>query len=131
MNFKNTIESTLSVKIFGAKDYMVIVEGDISSDIGHELNTLTHPMLQEHGYFGVLFIEEPRSNAGIYIHPIYSGNWSFAVCPAEEDGKMPEWPIRRSWGSVNPQSETLEIDLPKGATLRILAPVESQPKIEP
>jgi hypothetical protein len=128
MNLKNAFGCTRTVRIFGAQDYMVMIEGGIPSDAGNELNALTHPLLREHGYFGILCIEEPGGHPGIHIHPIYSGNWSFAVCPAEEDGTMPDWPLRRSWGSVNAQSETLEIDVPKTAMLRVLPPFESQPK---
>jgi len=127
---KNVSEGMRTVKIFGAKDYLVIVDGDIPCDAGHELNGLTHPMLREHGYFGVLCLEESGSHTGIQIHPIYSGNWSFAVCPAEEDGAMPPWSIRRSWGSMNAHSETLVIDVPGSAILRVEPPVESQPKIQ-
>ncbi|MES2696621.1 MAG: hypothetical protein V4773_24340 [Verrucomicrobiota bacterium] len=119
---------TRTLRIFGAQDYMVIVEGGIPSDAGGELNALTNPLLREHGYFGVLCIEEPGVEVGIHIHPIFSGNWSFAICPSVEDAAMPAWPIRRSWGSVNAHSETLEIEVPKTATLRVLPPVESEPK---
>jgi hypothetical protein len=119
-----------TLEIFGAQDYMVIVRGGIAGDAGGELNGLTHPLLREHGYFGVLCIEDPASRTGIQIHPIYSGNWSFAVCPAEEDGAMPPWPIRRSWGTVNAHSETLEIEVPKSALLRVEPPVQSQPKMQ-
>lgn len=130
MKFKSLFSNTRVVKIFGAKDYMVVIAGDIESDSGNELNALTNPKLRENGYFGILRIVDPTSKVGIHIHPVYDGSWSFAVCPAEEDGKMPEWPIARAWGSVNSHSETLEIELPKSATLHVLPPVQSQPKTE-
>ncbi|HEY1170804.1 MAG TPA: hypothetical protein VGH19_05485 [Verrucomicrobiae bacterium] len=127
MSLKNLFGNTRTVKIFGAKDHLVIIEGGIPSDAGDELNSLTNPILQEHGYFGVLQISSP-DNPGLNIHPIYDGNWSFAISPVAEDGPMPEWPIRRSWGTVNSHSETLEIDVPKSAQLTVLPPFESQPK---
>jgi hypothetical protein len=117
-----------TIKIFGAQDYLVCIDGDISSNYGTELNSLTHPLLREHGYFGILHISGPEDDSGLYVHPIYSGNWSFAISPAEEDGSMPDWSIRRSWGSINAHSETIELTVPNGAILRVLAPIESQPK---
>lgn len=129
MTLKNLFGDVRTVKIFGAQDYMVIIQGGIPSNAGDELNALTNPMLREHGYFGVLHISSP-DHPGLHIHPIYDGSWSFAISPAEEDGIMPEWPIRRSWGSVNSHSETLEIDVPKSAKLTVQPPFESQPKSE-
>lgn len=120
--------STRTVKIFGAKDYFVCLQGGIPSEAGDELNALTHPLLREHGYFGILHISVSEDEPGLYIHPIYSGNWSFAVSPDQEDGELPAWPIKRSWGTVNAHSETLEIEVPKSARLHVLAPMESEPK---
>ena len=116
-----------TIRIFGAQDYLVIVEGSIASDCGGELNALTHPSLREQGYFGVLKIET-EDGAGVHVHPIYDGSWSFAVSPSAEDEPLPDWPIRRTWGTVNEHSETLEINAPKSARLTVLPPVESQPK---
>ncbi|MCD6052144.1 MAG: hypothetical protein K0Q55_3562 [Verrucomicrobia bacterium] len=124
----NFFSNTRTLKIFGAKDYLVCLEGGIASDAGNELNALTHPLLREHGYFGILHLSISDQEPGLYIHPIYSGNWSFAVSPDQEDGPMPLWPIKRSWGTINQHSETLEIEVPKSARLYVLAPVESQPK---
>lgn len=120
-----------TIRIFGAQDYMVCVDGGIPSDSGDELNALTHPSLREHGYFGILHISVSDQEPGLHVHPIYSGSWSFAVSPDQEDGALPDWAIRRSWGTVNAHSETLEIDVPRSARLRVLPPVESQPKHMP
>lgn len=127
MNFRKLFGGSRTAKIFGAKDYLVIIEGDVPCDAGNELNALTHPSLREHGYFGVLHFKA-ADHPGIHVHPIYDGSWSFAVSPAEEDGTLPPWAIRRAWGTVNAHSETLEIDLPADAHIEVLAPVESQPK---
>ena len=123
----NIFSSMRTIRIFGAKDYMVIVEGGIPSDSGNELNATTHPKLREHGYFGVLKIATD-DETGIHVHPIYDGSWSFAVAPCGEDMPLPDWPILRSWGTQNDHSETLEIQVPKSARLTVEPPVESQPK---
>src|ERR1051325_3815571 len=45
-----------TIKIYGAQDHVVVIEGGIPSDSGDELNATTHPLLREHGYMGILHI---------------------------------------------------------------------------
>jgi hypothetical protein len=123
----NIFSAMRTIRFFGSQDYIVMVEGGIPSDSGKELNATTHPMLREHGYFGVLKIAT-EDDTGLNIHPIYDGSWSFAVSPCLEDSPLPDWPISRAWGSINEHSETLEIQVPKSARLTVHPPIKSQPK---
>jgi len=117
-----------TIRIFGAQDYIIVIEGGIPSDSGDELNATTHPQLREHGYMGILHISAGESEPGLYIHPIFSGTWSFAVSPDENFEQPPDWPTRRSWGADNEGSETIEIEVPSDAKLTVMPPFPSQPK---
>jgi len=113
--------STRTVRIFGASDRFIIVEGGVCED-GNELNTSTNSKLRDgEGLVGTLLLSTGRPGESLHIHAIFDGCWSFAVSPSEGDGDpFPQWPIRRLWAKDNDNAETIEIEVPKDARLQIV-----------
>lgn len=104
---------------WGASDRMICCSG-IDGE-GNEFNVSSHPKLNDGGYVATLEISCPESEQGIFIHAFYSGHWSFAVSPSnEESDELPQWEISRKWGSVNQHSETLTIRCPESAAVRVI-----------
>lgn len=109
---------------WGASDRMICCKG-IGGE-GNEFNVTTHPKLRDGGYVATLEITAPNEEQGLYIHAFYSGHWSFAVNPSnEESDNMPEWSMFREWGTVNQHSETLVIYCPEGAEVHVIDRIES------
>lgn len=113
--------STRTVRIFGASDRFIIVEGGVCDD-GNELNTSTNPKLRAgEGLVGTLLLSTGRPGESLCIHAIFDGYWSFALSPGEGDSEpFPQWPIRRLWAKDNENAETLEIEVPRDARLQII-----------
>jgi hypothetical protein len=109
---------------WGASDRMICCEGIAGES--DEFNVTSHPKLQDGGYVATLEISVPNQEQGIFIHAFYSGHWSFAVCPSNEDiDELPNWHITREWGSVNQHSETLIIYCPDGASVNVADRIEA------
>ena len=99
-----------TLKVNGASDDLISTGGIEGCD---EFNTYI-----DGDYQGYLTVEAGGTSQDYYvikIHVIYDGCWAFAVTMDEEN--PPNWPIRRSWGTDIPYSETLEIDVPDDASL--------------
>lgn len=104
---------------WGASDRMVCCKG-IAGE-GNEFNVTSHPKLAPVGYVATLKIVSPSQETGVLVHAIYSGHWSFAVSPADEDcDELPDWKVEREWGTVNQHSETLTIYCPADASLAVV-----------
>ena len=106
---------TRSARIWGASDRMICVKGiDAETD---EFNVTSHPKLHDGAYVATLKIDAGVEGSP-HVHAFYDGCWSFAVSPGEDGVEsLPAWPIQRFWGSVNNHSETLEIEVPKKASI--------------
>lgn len=101
---------------WGASDRMICCKG-IGGETD-EFNTTSHPKLAPMGYVATLRVARPAGGQGLLIHAFYSGHWSFAVSPSEEDDDvLPDWKIERQWGTVNAHSETLVIECPRDAVV--------------
>lgn len=104
---------------WGASDRMICCKGIDGEN--NEFNTTSHPKLAPFGYVATLRIESPSAETGILVHAFYSGHWSFAVSPVDEDSDMlPNWTIERVWGSINSHSETLTIYCPKDSAVSVI-----------
>ncbi|KZN37118.1 hypothetical protein N474_22370 [Pseudoalteromonas luteoviolacea CPMOR-2] len=91
----------------------------------NEFNITANPKLKEGGYICTLEISAPNESQGIFIHCFYSGHWSFAVSPSnEESDELPAWHIERTWGKTNAHSETLEIYCPQGSRVEVVDRIE-------
>ena len=111
---------TRTVRIFGGSDRFILVTGGICDD-GDELNATTNPKLHDGGYVATLLLSTGRERESMHIHAFYDGYWSFAISPGEGDSEpLPAWPLRRLWAKDNEHSETLEIEVPRDARLRIV-----------
>lgn len=110
--------------LWGASDRMICCQG-IEGE-GDEFNVSTHPLLQDGGYVATLEIAVPGEPQGLFIHAFYSGHWSFAVSPSSEaTDTLPDWPISRAWGTKAQHSETLTIQCPHGAQVRVIERIEA------
>jgi hypothetical protein len=104
---------------WGASDRMICCKG-IAGE-GNEFNSTSHPKLAPFGYVATLKIESPSKGSAVLVHAIYSGHWSFAVSPADEDiDELPNWKVEREWGTVNQHSETLTIFCPIDASISVI-----------
>jgi hypothetical protein len=66
---------------------------------GNEFNSTSHPKLASFGYVATLKIKSPSAETGVLVHAIYSGHWSFAVSPVdEENNELPNRKVERTWG---------------------------------
>lgn len=114
----------VKARFWGASDRMVCCEG-IDSDLD-EFNVTSHDKLQDGGYVCTLQIKAPDEPQGLYIHCFFSGHWSFAVSPSNEDyDEMPKWHLEREWGTVNSHSETLIIYCPEGSRVDAIDRIEA------
>lgn len=112
-----TSDDSIAAVFWGASDRMICCKG-IDGET-NEFNTTSHPKLAACGYVATLEIRTAQGEPALLIHAFYSGHWSFAVSPADEDtDALPDWKMTREWGSVNPHSETLTIFCPRGCTIR-------------
>ena len=108
---------------WGASDRMVCCKG-IDCEV-NEFNVTSNPKLQDGGYVCTLEISAPNESQGLFIHCFYSGHWSFAVSPSnEESDELPSWYIERDWGTTNAHSETLTIYCPEGARVEAIDRIE-------
>ena len=90
----------------------------------NEFNNTSEDNLNEIGYIGTLIIKAPNSDEGLFLHAFYSGQWSFAISPSDEDNdELPSWNINREWGSINSHSETVTIECPKGSRVDLVKPI--------
>lgn len=103
-----------TVKIYGASDDLVEVEGQLRGC--DEFNAFGDT---EH--IGNIQIATAKDAPGYTVAAVYTGCWSFAVAPIDED-MVPDWPVRRSFGQDVRYSETVEIDCPDNATVRFFRP---------
>ncbi|MCX2767588.1 hypothetical protein [Pseudoalteromonas sp. B530] len=111
------------VIFWGASDRMVCCEG-IDCEV-NEFNVTSNPKLNEIGYVCTLEISAPNESQGLLIHCFYSGHWSFAVSPSDEDSEeLPAWHIERTWGKTNSHSETLEIYCPNNSRVEVINRIE-------
>lgn len=82
---------------------MVCCKG-INCDV-NGFNITSNPKLYDGGYVCTLKISDPNESQGLFIHCFYSGHWSFAVSPSnEESDGLPNWGVERDWGTKNPHS---------------------------
>ena len=103
---------------WGASDRMICCKG-IGGE-GDEFNTTSHPKLGSIGYIATLKLFSPSAGQGLLIHAFYSGHWSFAVSPPDEDDDdLPDWTIDREWGTVNSHSETLVVYCPRDTVVAV------------
>lgn len=110
---------TVRAIFWGASDRMICCKG-IGGE-SDEFNTTSHPRLASTGYVATLRVARPAGGQGLSIHAFYSGHWSFAVSPSEEDDDaLPDWKIERAWGTVNAHSETLTIECPRDAVVQAI-----------
>lgn len=111
--------NTMTATFWGASDRMICCKG-IGGE-GNEFNTTTHPKLAAFGYIATLQISSPTEDQGLLIHTFYSGHWSFAVSPSDEESdELPDWEMVREWGTVNSHSETLKISCPEDAEVKVV-----------
>jgi hypothetical protein len=111
-----TAVDVVRATFWGASDRMICCKG-IGGETD-EFNTTSHPRLASTGYVATLRVASPAGGQGLLIHAFYSGHWSFAVSPSEEDDDaLPDWKIERAWGTVNAHSETLVIECPRDAVV--------------
>jgi hypothetical protein len=109
---------------WGASDRMICCNGIEAEN--NEFNVTSHPKLKDGGYVATLEISAPDQEQGVFIHAFYSGHWSFAVSPSNEEiDELPNWDIVREWGTKNSHSETLNIYCPKGASVEVIERIES------
>lgn len=99
-----------TVTIYGASDDLIETHGIHGCDEFSRGGKLV--------YAGFITINAP-DGGNLEIHCLYSGYWCFGVgsAMAPDYDKLPEWPIRRTFGTRKRYSETLEIDVPDGAYL--------------
>lgn len=95
-----------TLKVYGASDDLIEVDGFVRDEFGSYADT---------PYRGKLLVRD--GSEMVAIHAIYSLTWAFAVTNEEDDEKLPDWPIRRTFGKDVSYSETLEIDVPDNATV--------------
>jgi len=118
-------ENTIKAVFWGASDTMICCKG-IDCDT-NEFNNTSEDNLNEIGYIGTLIIKAPNSDEGLFLHAFYSGQWSFAISPSDEDNdELPSWNINREWGSINSHSETVTIECPKGSRVDLVKPIGSE-----
>lgn len=112
-------------KMWGTSDCLICCSGFNSVD--NEFNAMNNPKLQWGGYVATFLLEEEGAEQGVFIHAFYSGHWSFAVSPSNIDiHELPvSWVIAREWGSINENSETLIIECPKHAKLKLVDKVSA------
>jgi hypothetical protein len=111
-------------KFWGASDRMICCSGIKGED--NEFNVTSHPKLNDGGYVATLKLSSPSEEQGLLIHAFYSGHWSFALSPSEEESdNMPEWQITREWGTKNSHSETINIECPKGVSVEVIDRITS------
>ncbi|WP_146204556.1 hypothetical protein [Massilia glaciei] len=102
---------------------MICCKGIAGSD---EFNVTSHPKLHDGGYVATLEIFVPDELQGVFIHAFYSGHWSFAVSPSNEDtDSLPSWSVAREWGTINQHSETLTISCPTNASVKVVDRIET------
>ena len=117
--------NTIKAVFWGASDRMICCKG-IDCDT-NEFNNTSEENLNEIGYIGTLEIKTPNSDDGIFIHAFYSGQWSFAISPSdEENDELPNWKITREWGSINSHSETVTIECPPDSRVDLIKPIGTE-----
>jgi len=101
--------NVLTLKMYGASDDLVECEGIPGCD--------EFDVYDETPQFIVNHVNHMEGS--LLITAVYSGAWAFAIADNSDDyDGLPPWPIRRTWGNDVPYSETIEIDVPEGTTLR-------------
>jgi hypothetical protein len=104
---------TQTARFWGAGDSQICCSGIKCED--NEFSTYDHPKMVSVGHVATLQISSENDEQGMLVHVHYTGHWSFAISPSNIDiDELPEWAVTREWGTVNPYSETLSIECPKG-----------------
>lgn len=108
-----TAEEPDVVRIYGASDDVVVVEGLPGTD---EFDAYSEGLI---AWYGVLAAPD---GGGLCVLAIYRDCWAFAVSHADGYGPLPAWPIQISQHPDAPHSTLLEITAPAGTRLINVSP---------
>lgn len=84
------------------------MEGKIHNKVMYQtVSTHKHPTSI------LLRLMQPNKTSGLLLGFFYDNTWAIAVHIIGDQMHLPEWPMKREWGTHRSYSETLTIEVPE------------------